>query len=253
MSAAEVGGKRGPRRDRQVRRSKKGLWPLRFLSLAIAVTLWLVYSYSGREQSRVERTFEVAVTYTIPRGLLVLNPISSVSVRLSGSASVMNPLTPFQLGLSANVIADTGLQEVILDADSVSRPDDVDVVSITPPRLSIEVDEEMRKQLRVVVDPGGSEVSGGAVWLGEQTTVRPEFLTFSGPKSLLQTRDRVMAPIDLQGHFESFRQQVVIDPIHELVQPLGPSFVEINVVIEGPELPGDTGTNDTDTGGTGTS
>ena len=218
---------------------KRGLWPLRLLSLAIAVSFWLVFSYSGREQLRRERAFEVPVTYTIPQGLLVLNSTESVSVRLSGSESTMAALTPFQVGVSAAVIPETGLQEILLDGDAVSRPEGVDFVSITPSRLSLQVDEEFEKQLRVNVDPGGSEVSAGAVWLREETTTTPPYLIFRGPRSLLEDRDDVFAHIDLEGHLQSFDRPVAIDPIHELVQPVGSSIVVVHVVIQEPELPGD--------------
>ena len=234
--------------DRQINKQsaaqKRGLWPLRLLSLAIAISFWLVFSYSGREeQLRRERAFDVPVTYTIPRGLLVLNPTTDVSVRLSGSESIMAALTPFQVGVSANVVPVTGLQEVLLDGDVVSRPDDVDFVSITPSRLSLQVDEEIEKQLRVKIDPGGSEVSAGAAWLREETTTTPGFLTFKGPRSLLEDRDDVFARIDLDGHLTSFDERVAIDPIHELVQPVGPTIVVVHVAIREPELPGDANTS----------
>ena len=218
---------------------ERGLWPLRLLSLAIAISFWLIFSYSGREQLRRELAFDVPVTYTIPQGLVVLNPTTRVSVRLSGSESIMAGLTPFQVGVSANVVPETGLQEILLGADGVSRPEGVDFVSITPSRLSLQVDEEIEKQLRVNIDPGGSEVSAGAVWLQEETTTTPPYLIFRGPRSLLEDRNDVFAHIDLEGHLTSFEQRVAIDPIHELVQPVGPSIVVVQIVIREPELTSD--------------
>jgi len=221
------------------RASSQSLWPLRLLSLAIAVVLWLLYSYGTREQTHTERAFDtVDVTYNIPRGRLVLNPTRVVSVRLSGPESLIRNLSPFQVTASVDVDTATGLQEIVLDESMVTRPAGIDVVSITPARLSLDVDEEIEKDLRVVVDRGGSEPAIGAIWNQEETTAEPPTIRVRGPRRLLENRDRITATIDLEGKIESHVQSVSVDPIHELVQPVGPSIVRISVKMETPGLPG---------------
>ena len=220
---------------------QQSLWPLRLLSVAIAVTLWLLLSYTGREQSRLTLD-NVGVTYNIPAGLVVLNPASAVSVRLSGAEDTIRDLSPFQVRVSIEV-TEPGLREVVLLKTMVSLPPRIDVLSFTPARLSVEVDEEIEKELRVVVDPGGSEPSGAAHWLQEETRTEPQTLRVKGPSSLLESRDTITATINLQNHLTSFVDDVPVDEIHELVQPVGTGIVRVFVMMEAPELPseGETG------------
>ena len=219
---------------------QQSVWPLRILSVAIAITLWLLYSYSVREQTRTEKSFDdVNITYNVPEGLLLLNSANVVSVRLNGPESMMTDLTPFQVAISVEVSARLGLQEIVLSEEMVSRPPRIDVLSIIPSRLSIEVDEEIEKDLRVVVDPRGSEPSGGAIWLPEETTVEPATIRVKGPRSVLASEDTILAIINLQNQLATHRQEVSVERIHPLVQPVGPSIVRVVVAMEGPELPSD--------------
>lgn len=214
------------------------LWPLRLLSVAIAVVLWLQYSYSPREVTRQELAFdEVNVTYSRHEGLVLLNPTSVVSVRLSGAAELMADLSPFQVSVSVDIAPEPGLQELVLTGDMVSRPPGIDVVSISPSRLSIEVDEEIRKELRVRVARGGSEPSAGARWLEQATYALPRTILFRGPRSILEERDEIFVYIDLQNRVTSFEVERNVEPIHELVQPVGPSIVTVFVAMEPAELP----------------
>ena len=217
----------------------QGLWPLRILSVVIAITLWLLWSYSGREQTRTERAFDdVSITYIVPEGLLLLNPASAVSVRLNGPESSMTDLTPFQVQFSVEVSPQPGLQEIVLSEEMVSRPAEFDVVSITPSRLTIRVDEEIEKSLRVVVDPNGTEPSGGAIWLSEETTADPETIRVVGPRSQLERRDTIRAFINLQNRLPTHVQHVPVERI-ERVQTVGSSTIRVVVAMEGPELPSD--------------
>lgn len=214
------------------------LWPLRLLSVAIAVVLWLLWSYSGREVTRQERVFDdVNVTYNVPEGLLLLNPTSVVSVRLRGAEDPITNLSPFQVSISVEIGPELGLQELLLADDMVSRPPGIDVVSISPSRLSIEVDEEIEKELRVKVARGGSEPSAGAQWLEQETYALPKTILFRGPKSILKGRDDIFVYIDLQNRVTSFQVDVIVEPIHELAQPVGPSIVTVYVAMEPAELP----------------
>lgn len=217
---------------------QNSLWPLRLLSVAIAIFLWLLYSYSGREFTRQERAFDdVNVTYSRPEGLVLLNPTSVVSVRLSGAQDLMADLSPFQVSVSADIAPEPGLQELHLTEEMVIRPSGIDVVSITPSRLSVQVDEEIEKELRVKISRGSSEPSAGTEWLDEETYVEPKTILFRGPRSILEERDDIFAYIDLQNHLTSFEVDVRLEPLHDLVQPVGASVVRVFVAMEPAELP----------------
>jgi hypothetical protein len=210
------------------------LWPLRLLSVVIAVVLWLLFSYSGRKGASSERTLTtVPVTYNTPQGYILLNPTSSLQVRVSGGEQSILNLTPFQVSAVVSLEPRAGIQEIVVEERHVSRPPGIEVVSLTPDRLSLNVDREIQKRLRVVPDPRG-EPAAGAVE-GEHTAV-PEFVTVKGPQSSLENRDTIFAPVSIGGRARSFEQSVTLEPPDPLIQVLGSSTVRVSVVLEPPSL-----------------
>lgn len=210
------------------------LWPLRLLSLAIAVVLWFLYSYSGREQTLSERALvDVPVTYNTPQGLVLLNPQSEVSIRVSGNEEAIRNLNPFQVAAVIDVEPRAGIQEIVLGEENVSRPPGIDVVSISPDRLSLQVDREMTKRLRVIPAPRGEPAAGAEE--GEYH-VEPEYVTVRGPKSLLERRDRILAPVSIEGKAISFTQPVTVDTQSPLIQVQGSSTVQVRVELKTPLL-----------------
>ncbi len=113
---------------------------------------------------------------------------------MSGAEQAVFNLTPFQVSAVVSLAPRSGIQEITLDERHVSRPSAIEVVSITPDRVSLDVDREIEKRLRVVPDPRG-EPAAGAVE-GEHTAM-PEFVTVKGPQSSLESRDTIFAPVSI--------------------------------------------------------
>lgn len=211
-----------------------GLWPLRLLSLAVAIVLWLVLSYGAREEARLERALDaVNVTYDTPAGFVLMNPVSAVALRVEGTESAIQELNPFQVSAQVDLAPTAGIQEIVLDASRISRPAGIDVLAITPDRLSLQVDREITKSLRVEVDGQGEPVAGAIE--GEHRVV-PDTVTVRGPESLLARQDVILAPINLNGRAKSFAEQVPLDTRSPLVQVQGSNIVTVQVVLETPEL-----------------
>jgi YbbR domain-containing protein len=210
------------------------LWPLRALSLVTAIVLWLVFSYSGRQGASSERTLtNVPVTYNTPQGYILMNPTSSISVRVTGGEQAVLNVTPFQVSAVVSLGPRAGIQEIVLDERHIERPGNIEVVSITPDRLSLDVDREIEKKLRVVPDPRG-EPAAGAV--EGRHSAQPEFVTVKGPQKSLESRDTIFAPVSIAGRAHSFEQSVTLDTADPLVQVLGSSTVRVAVVLEPPSL-----------------
>ena len=210
------------------------LWPLRLLSLATAIVLWLVFSYSGRQGASSERTLtNVPVTYNTPQGYILMNPTSSITVRVTGGEQAVLNVTPFQVSAVVSLGPRAGIQEIVLDERHIERPGSIDVVSITPDRLSLDVDREIEKKLRVVPDPRG-EPAAGAV--EGRHSAQPEFVTVKGPQKSLESRDTIFAPVSIGGRAHSFEQSVTLDTADPLVQVVGSSTVRVAVVLEPPSI-----------------
>jgi hypothetical protein len=212
------------------------LWPLRLLAVAVAIVLWLLFSYSGREGASSERALtNVPVTYNTPQGYVLMNPTSSLEIRVSGGEQSIRDLNPFQVSAVVALEPRGGIQEIVLETRHISRPPAIDVVSITPDRLSLRLDREIQKRLRVVPDARG-EPAAGAVE-GEHVAA-PEFVTVKGPQSVLENRDTIFAPVSIGGRARSFEQLVTLEPPDPLIQVLGSSTVRVSVVLEPPSLQG---------------
>jgi YbbR domain-containing protein len=210
------------------------LWPLRILSLVIAVVLWLLFSYSGRKGASSERTLaNVPVTYNTPQGFVLLNPTSSVQVRVSGGEQAILNLNPFQVSAVVSLEPRPGIQEIVIEPRHISRPPGIEVVSLVPDRISLHVDREIQKRLRVVPDPRG-EPAAGAIE-GVHTAV-PEFVIVKGPETKLENRDTIFAPVSIGGRARSFEQSVTLETPDPLIQVLGSTTVRVSVVLEPPSL-----------------
>jgi len=209
-------------------------WPLRLLSLAIAIVLWLLFSYSGREGASSERALtSVPVTYNTPQGYVLLNPTSTLEVRVSGGEQAIRELNPFQVSAVVSLEPRAGIQEIVIETRNISRPPGIDVVATSPDRLSLRMDREIQKRLRVVPDSRG-EPAAGAIE-GEHSAV-PEFVTVKGPQSVLENRDTIFAPVSIGGRARSFEQSVTLETPDPLIQVLGSSTVRVFVTLEPPSL-----------------
>jgi hypothetical protein len=175
----------------------------------------------------------VPVTYNTPQGFVLLNPTSSLQVRVSGGEQAILNLTPFQVSAVVSLEPRAGIQEIVIEPRHLSRPPGVEVVSTVPDRLSLHLDREIQKRLRVVPDPRG-EPAAGAVE-GEHAAV-PEFVTVKGPQSTLENRDTIFAPVTIGGRAHSFEQSVTLETPDPLIQVLGSSTVRVSVVLEPPSL-----------------
>lgn len=214
--------------------SPAGRWPLRFLSLAISVVLWLVLSYNVREQALLERALDnVTVSYNTPEGFILLNPVSTILVRVSGAEELIRELSQFEVSAIVDLEARIGIQEIVLDQGELTRPQGVTIDAITPDRLSLELDREIEKVLAVDVVTSGEPAAGA---IEGEHGVFPSQVTVIGPAGLLERRDRILARVDISGRAKSFEQEVTLETGDPLVHVQGSSTSRVQIVLETPLL-----------------
>ena len=188
-----------------------GRWGLRALALSGALVVWYFSSVEKRERTS-EKVVDASVTYNLPRGAILLEPIQSVKVRVRGPDRKLRALTPY----AVNVVVDVGdyrpgaVELVQVGPASVQRPDEIDVVSIEPNSIPVRLDLEASRTLpvvpRIVGEPAGGAVPGKILVLPESAVVR-------GPQSLLASLDALTtSPVSLDGHAFSFDQTVSLIP-----------------------------------------
>ncbi len=214
---------------------RTGRWGLRLLAVVGAIVVWWLASVEKRERIS-ERLVDASVSYNPPQGLILLDPIQTVKVRLRGPDRRVRAVTPFDLGVVVDVTAQApGTFPIQLSPSNVVAPQEVEVVAVEPNTLAVRIDREETLALRVVVRLVG-EPAGGAV-LGQPRST-PDRVQVRGPQSLLLGLASVAtAPISLDGHALSFTQTVSVvssDPLVQIVEPL---FVSVEVPMQNPDTP----------------
>jgi len=214
---------------------RASLWGLRFLAIFTAVVVWF-FASGGKREKISEKLVDAAVTYNSPRGLILLDPVQTVKVRLRGPDRRIRNLAPYVVDVVADLTGvDSGQVDLNLAEENVLRPDDVSVVSIEPNTLRLRIDREATRQLPVLPRIVG-EPAAGAV--PHTPTVSPPTATVAGPQTLLAGLESVTtSPISLDGHAFTFQERVPIVPPDPLIRILEPSVVIVGIPMDTPGLP----------------
>jgi YbbR domain-containing protein len=211
---------------------RRNIWGLRLLAVAIAVLVWFFVTLQKREEVS-ERSIDAAVTYSPPRGFIVLDPVQRVRVQLRGRTSKIRNLNPFIVDVLVDVSrSDHGTAEVHLSPENVIVPDGVEVLSIDPNALRVRLDREVQAMLPVLPRLVGEPAAGAVVG---DVEVRPSRVLVSGPESRLREIGSLSTTaIDLDGHALDFEETAAVlapDPLIKVVQP---AVVTIRVPMQPP-------------------
>lgn len=222
-------------------------WGLRLLALAIAVGVWFSVSLEDRVEMS-ERSVQASVSYNLPRGFMILDPIDIVTVRLRGTERAISRLSPFVVDVQVEISqTERGLEIINLQPDDVRRPDGLEVVSIEPNALSLEIDSEKTERLPVEPELEGEPAAGALAGPPESI---PSHVLVTGPESLLSKVDALSTqPVDLDGHALTFEETVQVltpDPLIKVVQP---AKVTVRVPLEPPPTASDGDRGDRAPGG----
>lgn len=209
-------------------------WGLRLLALACALVVWFFTSVEKRERIS-ERVLDASVTYNLPRGAVLLDPIQTVKVRLRGPDRQLRAIAPFAVSVAVDVegVEPGGHAEVHLSAGDVQVPDEAEVVSVEPNTVPVRLDLEVSRALpvvpRIVGEPAGGAVAGDIRAVPATATVR-------GPRTLIANLDSLTtSPVSLDGHAFSFEQAVSVLPPDPLIRVVQPAAVTVQVPMHNPD------------------
>lgn len=209
------------------------LWGFRLLAVLLAMFVWYFTSLEKRERPS-ERVIDATVTYLPPPGIMVLDPIQSVKVRLRGGDRRIRNLSPVQVDVVIDLPSERiGRVEFHLGPENVLRPDDVEVVSIEPNTIRLEIDRQGTRLVPVEPRLVG-EPAAGAVPLPAR--VEPQAVLVSGPESRLRDLVAVStSAVRLDGHAFDVEETVMVlspDPLVKVVEPV---VVRVRVPLVRPE------------------
>ena len=213
-------------------RRRASLWGLRLLALLAAVAVWVSTSFMKRERLS-EKLIDATVTHNPSRGMIILDPLQTVKVRLRGPDRQIRTLAPHVVDVVIEVSGvASGTLDVQLDESNVLRPEGLEVVAIEPNSIPLRLDREKSQMLKVSPRLVG-EPAAGAEPLSP--IAHPDSVQVAGPESLLAgITAATTSPISLDGHALTFRQTVSVVPPNPLVRIVQPSVVTVEVPMHFP-------------------
>jgi YbbR domain-containing protein len=212
-------------------------WGLRLLALGIAIGIWFNASVEDRLVTS-EKVVEAGVAYNRPSGFFLINPVQTVNVRVSGTKKAIRRLSPYMVNVSVDLgQRQTGISTIGLTSENVLLPEGLDVVSIEPNSIRVDLEREVTERLPVVAKLAGRPAAGAKVG---QPEVIPNQILVIGPEPVLAHIDSLSTrPVSLDGHDKSFEEPdvavVLPDPLIQIVPP--PSTVTVTVPIQPPTQP----------------
>jgi YbbR domain-containing protein len=194
-------------------------WALRLLALGIAIGIWFNASVEDRLASS-EKVVEANVSYIRPRGYVIINPVRSVNVRLLGSKKAVRQLNPVLVDVQVELSRrEEGSTTVNLGPENVLAPEGLEVVSIEPSTIRVELAPEIAKWVPVIPQLAGKPAPG--IQVGEPEVV-PNQAWVTGPKSVVDRIESLAtSPVSLIGHSATFEETVPVlapDPLIQIVQ-----------------------------------
>lgn len=206
-------------------------WGLRLLALGIALGLWFNSSFEDREVLS-ERVVQASVNYTWPKDFVVLNPAQSIEVRVRGNTKQILGLRDDQVDIQVELGEQEGPITVNLGPENVLTPDGLEVVSIDPGVISVEMERAATKRIRVVADLDGQAVAGAVV---EEPEVFPSQVLVTGPASMVASTEVLRTrPVSLVGRSSTFEERVPVLAPDPLIRIVDPTRVSVRVPIRPP-------------------
>jgi hypothetical protein len=201
---------------------KERLWGLRALALAIAVGIWFGVSLSHRD-AVAEKAIEATVNYVNkPRDVIVLDQVPNARVRVSGPDREIRQLAPYMVQVQVDLAGrGPGVASIPLGPSNVRLPEGLEVLSVEPNLLNLEIDREMTAVLPLKPTFTGEPAAGARV-LFDQITIVPPQSRVTGPTQVVEGLDTLsLSPIRLDGHALSFEEVATVispDPLVRIVE-----------------------------------
>ncbi|MFA5911205.1 MAG: CdaR family protein [Vicinamibacterales bacterium] len=201
---------------------------LKFLSICIAVLLWLVVA----GERVVERVLRAPVEFqNLPNGLeLVGNLPDTVEVRLRGSSGALSRMGPGDLSAVLDLrTARPGRRLFHLTPTQVTVPYGVNVVQVGPSTLTMEFEMAGVRMVPVEPDIEGRPAPGYEV---TKVTSDPQTVEVAGPESAVKRLAAAMTePVVITNETRSVREVVTIGVQDASLRLRSPQTAVVTVTI----------------------
>src|SRR6476619_719140 len=177
-------------------------WSLKLLSLAIAISLWLLVT--GQNQP-VTAHVNVQLNFIRPQALEISNdPPRTVDVTLTGSRNKLDDLTSLDLVATVDVSDQRAGERVLRLADKaqITLPQGIKIDGFQPSAIPIRLEEIVERQVPIEPKLEGKPDDGFEVY---STYPNKSSVVVRGPASRVNALQKVPTEsVWLGGHHESF-------------------------------------------------
>ena len=208
--------------------------PLKIMSVAVAVVLWLIVVnidnpigtnyYTINDVELINKEY-VESSDTIGKMCMPEQNQDSVKIAITASKKIRDKIKVTDISAVADL-----QQAVSLDTDPVMVPITVTCsvpgvssndIKVTPQNLSVNLDEKETQEFVVNVSRG--DTKPGKDYEVGSLTANPEKGRITGPKTLVNNIDKVNATIELDGNTQDFTQDVNLTIIDKNQEALSDS------------------------------
>jgi len=204
-------------------------WPLKTFSIILAYAIWLTVT----GESSIVNHFAVPLEISISDSYTILGSVpAQVSVRLRGRTTEIRRIDPLKLKVSIDLSdANTGERSIqFVATDLVGGPPGAIVERFEPARLSLTLDQRLRRVLPVIPSVQGELADGFELY---QARATPETVEVEGPASLVSgLTGLVTDTISLEGRSAPFRVQTSTIPENPSIRILGDQEISVQVTID---------------------
>lgn len=207
-------------------------WPLKLVSLVLALVLWLLLVPAEKVFSEKSLTIPLE-TRNVPAGLeIVERPAPTIDVTVRAPKRVLNEIGPS--GLVARIDLERATvhqQEYPLNASMIAVPPGAHVAKISPSQVTIKLERTAEATLEVHAALRGKPAPGNRI---VRIEIDPATVAVQGPESRIKAADAATtAPVDVTGLTQStvFNADIIL-PRRELRFRDAPTSARIAVVIE---------------------
>jgi YbbR domain-containing protein len=207
-------------------------WPLKLVSLALAVGLWLLLVPAEKNTSEKSLTIPLE-TLNLPAGLeIVEGPVATVDVTLRAPNRLLDEIGPS--GLVARLDLERATifqQEYPLAPSIVAVPKGAEVIRIAPGKVTIKLERTAQATLDVHPTLRGRPGRGFRV---ARTEIEPASVAVRGPESRVKAGEAAAtAPVDVSGLTVStvFEADIIL-PRPELRLVSSQATARVSVLIE---------------------
>lgn len=180
----------------------------KILALILAAVLWI---YVMNEQNPpIDSTFTVPVQLRNSHtGMVVTDVPDTVRVKLRGPRSIIAGVLTNDIQCSIDL---KGLGEGRHNVKFVTQvPGSLEIVETNPDKAAIRIEAAISRQLPLEVRLTGNAAAGAVV---SRVTSSQEKVTFEGPRTAVESVEKVSVPVDISGRSADFQTSVPAVPVN---------------------------------------